>query len=204
MNGKTKRQETMMKNQQSSWHMIAVFGVLCLLMTGCTEADRQTVGEHAAQVGRDVLRLAEQEIARRAGTAMPADGPGPRISDAEVEMAIVRLTNDERAREGLQALALDATLGAMARARSADMAARGYYGHFDPQTGARLHPADSGENLNRVRPLVFDERVPVDIVADWMRSAGHRRTLLHNAYTRTGVGVAETRSGIVYVTQLFQ
>ena len=84
------------------------------------------------------------------------------------------------------------------------MAARGYYDHFDPVTRARLPPPDAAENLDRVRPLSFDARLPREVVADWMGSAPHRRNLLSAAYERTGVGIAIDESGMVYVTQLFK
>ncbi len=193
-----------MNRTRTVWRAIALVGTVCLLITGCTEAETQAAAANATHLGREVLQIVEQEIARRAGATSPADTPTKRLTDAEIEATLLRLTNDERAQAGLPRLTLDASLSALARARSAEMAARGYYGHFDPQTGARLHPADTGENLDRVRPLVLDERVPAEIIGDWIRSAEHRHTLLNGSYTRIGVGIAISAGGMLYVTQLFK
>jgi uncharacterized protein YkwD len=40
-------------------------------------------------------------------------------------------------------------------------------------------------------------------VREWMASPGHREKILQKLYSRTGVGVALTNNGQVYITQVF-
>ncbi len=183
---------------------LVLAATVCLLASAYEMPDREMIGTQAVEVGQHVLALAEHEIARRAGVGILADGGAQTFSIADAEAEIARLTNSERANAKLPALVANADLMRLARARSTDMAVRGYYDHFDPVTRARLPPPDAAENLDRVRPLSFDERLAHEIVADWMGSAPHRGNLLNAGYGCTGVGIAIDTSGMVYVTQLFK
>ncbi|MGE3774428.1 MAG: CAP domain-containing protein [Gammaproteobacteria bacterium] len=131
---------------------------------------------------------------------------------------------------GLAPLAWDPALAAIAAAHSADMARRQYFAHASPdgstfraryaaanydcrvQVGQRIHLGAeniakreqhvSGKAANALPPWPDTARLARDIVADWMKSAGHRRNLLTPHWRREGIGVHATATEIL-VTQSF-
>ena len=73
------------------------------------------------------------------GTTVPPVAVAPPFADAPAaEQYAIDLINAQRAAAGVPPLNRDETLMTIARARVADMVARGYTGHNDPVTGERL------------------------------------------------------------------
>lgn len=103
-------------------------------------------------------------------------------------------------------LQLDDTLTAVARARAADMAARGYFAHVNPdgygsnalvQQAGYVLPAWWGNSTtaNYVESIAAGHAAPGDTWNDWMNSTPHRQHLLaENGFyanqTNFGVGFA--------------
>ncbi len=127
---------------------------------------------------------------------------------------MLRLTNEARARTGgLPALLPEDGLHATARVHSADMLARGFFDHVNPDG---LAPKDrvalmhrrlvgrAGENIWRASGLTAadSEALATTIVNSWMHSPGHRANILDPGYTHLGVGVA-SRSNELMSTQNF-
>ncbi len=127
-----------------------------------------------------------------------------------VEQEILRLTNIERIKQGLSALALDTQLSAISREHSADMAAKKYFDHVSPsgcssacRAGAAGYSYTSlGENIYLFwGQTLTPELAAQKIVLGWMNSAGHRANILGN-YTKSGIGIyAEGTS--VYATAMY-
>ena len=124
------------------------------------------------------------------------------LSREEAELEIVRLVNEERVKAGLPALEIDPGLMQLARSRSEDMAARGYFSHYDPETGKCL----AGENASENIAAFFGARISLDVprnaVNSWMRSEGHKANILRSNRHRTGVGV--TIGWRIIITQVFK
>ncbi|MFI6559662.1 CAP domain-containing protein [Streptomyces sp. NPDC050534] len=124
---------------------------------------------------------------------------------ARTAAEVVDLTNRERARAGLPALAADALLTTAAQAHSADMVARAFYSHTSPDgsrpwdraaaAGARRHSI--GENI------ACGQRSPAEVVDGWMNSPGHRANILKPDFTHIGIGLAGGGAAGTYWTQLF-
>lgn len=131
------------------------------------------------------------------------------VTLAPPESDFARRLNAERAAAGLPALAVDVDLVAIARIRSRDMAARGYFSHTNPEGQTAFTLLDqlgipyswAGENLAR-NNYPMAEAVAV-AVADLMASASHRANILSVNYTRVGVGYAEDGDGMHYLTTVF-
>lgn len=128
-----------------------------------------------------------------------------------VEAQIVVLTNQERAKAGLQPLAADTVLAQVSRGHSEEMARLNYFEHESPTPGYR----DPWDRANRAgwdsnefgENLFFAEghspsKVAALCLAAWMKSPGHRANLLSPNYTRVGIGLA-THHKQIYVTQMF-
>lgn len=140
-------------------------------------------------------------------------GPvGDSLETGAVEDHIETRSNEERIAAGVGDTTHDEALAAVARNHSRDMRDRGFVNHTnpdgqDPQDRVEAAGLDClpGENIYQAPrgALASSEAALADhVVRAWMDSAGHRRTLLRERYTRQGVGVAVGEDA-VYVTQLF-
>jgi uncharacterized protein YkwD len=131
-------------------------------------------------------------------TAVPPVFVAPPVSAdvAAAEQYCIDLINAQRAAAGLPPYARDETVMAVARARVADMVARGYRGHNDPVTGASLgrdmlNAAGfrlAGENWygHRSGPVAI-----VDSAMAWfMTDPPHAQGILSGHFTLVGVGIA--------------
>ncbi|MFK0230318.1 CAP domain-containing protein [Streptomyces sp. NPDC090303] len=106
------------------------------------------------------------------------------------EAEVVRLVNDERAKVGCSPVRADAKLASLAGAFSADMAARGFFDHTDPDGDTPWVRAEQagvtgmgGENIAR------GQVDAAAVMASWMNSDGHRANILNCDFTTLGVGV---------------
>lgn len=125
------------------------------------------------------------------------------------EDEIFILVNDERQRNNLHALVWDTQLSDIARAYSKQMADEDFFDHFDSQ-GADVvvrakksnlkHWSKIGENLFSVEHLRNFDAFAVN---NWMKSPTHRQNILDADFNTAGIGIAESASGEVFITQIF-
>jgi len=128
---------------------------------------------------------------------------------ANDEFQIHYLINNERRRKGLGDLYWDDDLAQLARAYSRQMARESFFSHFDRSGNSVVERAQNsdirgwskiGENLFFCEGYDdFDALA----VRGWMNSSEHRRNVLDRQYTTTGIGIAQTRGGEIYITQVF-
>jgi len=126
------------------------------------------------------------------------------------ETAVHKSVNGLREDAGVGRLTHTDDLAAVARAHSADMAARDFFAHRNPDGESprdRLREAGEpcaapGENLaHREHAAVSPAEFGLAVVGQWDRSEGHRENLLRAGYRREGIGV-EWRDGDAWITQL--
>lgn len=118
------------------------------------------------------------------------------------EQEVVRLVNEQRAKNGLSALTHNWELSRVARYKSQDMADNRYFSHTSPTYGSPfdmirafgLSFRTAGENI------AYGQRTPQEVVNGWMNSSGHRANILSSSYTQIGVGYVANGS---YWTQMF-
>lgn len=117
---------------------------------------------------------------------------------------IHRLTNVEREKAGAPPVKRNFALDAIAQTWSETMAAEDDMYH-NPQIRALMGETfpgtwrSYGENVLRNWRGATGE----DLVAQWMRSTGHRLNLLNPIHTDLGVGAAVAQSNKLYATQNF-
>ncbi|MFJ9020005.1 CAP domain-containing protein [Streptomyces sp. NPDC102259] len=168
-----------------------------------TDRTRQTLHDpaftHAA--------LARATDTRTGDTYWTALWASPLTADglARTTAEVVGLTNRERARAGLRALAVDPLLTAAAQAHSADMAGRAFYSHTSPEGSEPWDRAASAGSTRRTigENIACGQRSPAEVVEGWMNSPGHRANILKPAFTHIGVGFAGGGPSGTYWTQLF-
>ncbi|HKO78778.1 MAG TPA: CvpA family protein [Chitinophagaceae bacterium] len=109
-----------------------------------------------------------------------------------LEIKMLELVNNERAKEGLPALKADPEMTRVARAHSRDMFVRGYFAHnspegktpFDRMRAAGVQFTAAGENLALAQTLEIAHK-------NLMNSPGHRANILHPSFGRLGIGVLD-------------
>jgi uncharacterized protein YkwD len=109
--------------------------------------------------------------------------------------------NDERTARGLDPVAWDEQLAAVARSWSADMAGRGTLEHQDVR---ELLQREDLSYLRAIGENVFQATGPVpagSIHVGWMRSDTHRVNVVNPGWDRLGVGVHCAQDGTVWATQ---
>jgi uncharacterized protein YkwD len=132
------------------------------------------------------------------------------IDPPEAEQQLIILTNVDRTSNGVSALVPDDALRGVARFRSEDMVARGYFSHIIPPEGHQVFDIldergvpylRAGENLGRNNSPDY---ITVQTVEQaFMNSPRHRAILLWPGYTNLGTGVAEGGEGMKVYTVLF-
>jgi len=126
----------------------------------------------------------------------------------ELERRVLQGVNEIRVEHGLQPLKYHERLTVAARDYSGEMARLDFFSHtgadgsklYDRAENHGLNYRSIGENLHSSRG--YDDPVPVALDS-WMKSKGHRKSILDDTYTHTGVGVAIDEDGRAIFTQLF-
>jgi uncharacterized protein YkwD len=123
------------------------------------------------------------------------------------ESGLLNAMNQVRMAAGLRPLRFDDKLHAAARAHSADMIRRGYFGHgaFDRRISSfHVRARTIGENLAWGTGPYSAAKA---IVQEWLASPEHRANLLRPGFSRVGVGSAVGtfvgRAGATVVTADF-
>lgn len=109
---------------------------------------------------------------------------------------VIRLTNEEREKAGLEPLAEDSELMNFAQIRAEEISE--YYSHHRPD-GASEGPYPDymmGENIAK------GYRTPQEVVDGWMNSDGHKAEILYEGNCNIGVGVYRSH-GVIYWVQIF-
>jgi len=173
----------------------AVFGVVGLAMTGAVTLLADNSAEPAADSAADGDGSAETW------------GRGSGVNETAVERLVVQKMNAERRAAGRDVLERDADLRDPARAHAADMHARSFYGHENPdgeqpwqraacQATENIHRGDVTHNLrgwgtSETFDATTTEGMADYIVAGWVNSErGHYETMVDHEHNFTGVGVA--------------
>ncbi|NLK96531.1 SafA/ExsA family spore coat assembly protein [Defluviitalea saccharophila] len=130
----------------------------------------------------------------------------PNIDDVKaLENEVIRLVNAERAKQGLPALKANWELSRVARMKSQDMINKNYFAHQSPTYGSPFNMMENfgikfssaGENIAK------GQQTPSQVMNAWMNSPGHRSNILSASYTQIGVGLATSKNGTKYWTQMF-
>jgi len=127
---------------------------------------------------------------------------------AVLPAVLVDLTNENRYTFNLPRLAVNQDLTVAAQMKAADMAARGYFSHNNPDGLTPWHWLNkagydfeyAGENL----ALHFSDSV--DVEQAWMNSPTHRENILNGNFTEIGIATAQgTYEGetTIFVVQMF-
>jgi uncharacterized protein YkwD len=137
------------------------------------------------------------------GAAAPQAAQAPDKLTAE-ETRLIEATNAERSKLKLPPLKVDPVLLKIAREHSANMARLDKLGHeLEGQTFVQRMEKAKYQALRAGENVAQGQRSPDEAVAGWMQSPGHKANILQAEYTHIGVGLATSKSGQAYYTQVF-
>lgn len=128
--------------------------------------------------------------------------PSADTAVTQFEQEVIRLVNEIRGENGLQALTYDWELARVARFKSQDMKDNRYFAHNSPVYGTPFQMIQNfGISFRRAgENIAKGYATPQAVVNAWMNSSGHRANILNAGYTHIGVGyVADGH----YWTQMF-
>ena len=161
-----------------------------------------------AEFGGTTLPAQTPVVLVCAGVSAPAPAPAASASTIgglqESEAQMFALVNQARLANGLAPFTLDAALADVARRHSADMVARGYFGHINPDgldpfermAAAGITYTSAAENIGWAGDATLAHNA-------LMSSPAHRTNLLNPQLGRIGVGIVRKDSMHIMVTQLF-
>ena len=134
-----------------------------------------------------VLGVAQGQEAPITISFVNPHSPQPAMDQAR---ALADDVNAERVKRGLPALVRDATLDRFAAAKATEMAARGYFGHTDPDgiTFQDRLRAWHWPNTYAAENIAFDRDEP-HAHTSFMNSPGHASNVLDRNERRIGVAV---------------
>ncbi|KOV66066.1 CAP domain-containing protein [Streptomyces sp. MMG1121] len=111
-------------------------------------------------------------------------------SQSAAEAEVLKLVNQERSKVGCSPLSGNSSLTRLAESFSADMAARGFFDHTDPDGKSPWDRAAAagisnlgGENIAR------GQADAAAVMQAWMNSPGHKANILNCDFKTLGVGV---------------
>ena len=130
-------------------------------------------------------------------------------NDDDDENEVFQLVNRERTRSRLPVLEWNPDAARLARSYSKRMARDGFFDHYDPEGNSVIERAESarlkhwsriGENL-----FVCDafDGFAEFAIRGWLKSPTHRQNMLDRSWTSTGIGIARSRNGDIYITEVF-
>ncbi len=125
-----------------------------------------------------------------------------------LEADLSNAIDEQRQKLGLPLVLADDRLARVARARSQDMAARGYFSHTTPEGGGVAALLEAGGIRHRGAAELLGETNGPDrqaaglVLRALMDSRDHRVNLLSEGYTRIGVGAARDPNGTKVYTIL--
>ena len=120
-----------------------------------------------------------------------------------MESDILRLVNRHRQSLGLKPLQLDGFESSIAAGHSRDMATgRTAFGHdgFKDRV-KRIRKRNPGIRVS-AENVAMGQMSAGEVVDGWLHSPGHRRNI-EGDFKLTGIGLARSRRGQIYFTQIF-
>lgn len=150
----------------------------------------------AGWLSSEVLRVEDPTGGAQAHATTAWLGAGTPEAAEELAREVFDRVNSERRARGLHHLVWDDELAATAGRWSAQMVTDGYE-HSTAEFRATARYPTSGENI------AYGLRDTRELHVGWMRSDGHRASILSPHVTAAGVGIVCRSDGSMWATQIF-
>ena len=120
----------------------------------------------------------------------------------DYESEVIRLVNDERAKQGLKKLIFDDGASKAAHIRAKEIVKS--FSHTRPDgTSCFTAAKEAGVTYRTAgENIAYGYKTPAQVVTGWMKSEGHRKNILSSSFSKIGVACFEN-SGTLYWSQFF-
>lgn len=120
------------------------------------------------------------------------------------ELEVFNLINNQRTKNGLSALKIDAEVQNVARIKAQDMVKNNYFAHNSPTYGSPFDMLNSFKvSYKTAGENIAGNSSNSAAVTAWMNSSGHKANILNSNFNYTGIGVVNgSKYGKIYV-QMF-
>ena len=171
--------------------------------TTTTASTRQTTARPATTASKAAVTTTRTTKPTSAPTS--ASSAASSGQAAQLESEVVRLVNQERAKQGLPALTALPILEATADVRSRELVQKFSHTRPDGSSCFTAFPAwgDYPDSVSTVAENIAEGyRTPESVMEGWMNSSGHRANILKESHRYIGVGCYES-GGRYYWVQVF-
>ena len=165
----------------------------------------QVDGDYIGAVSKDYIK----PIYPNAGSNQSNTNNGTVTANTSVELnadeqEVFNLINQQRIKNGLSELKIDAEIQRVARIKAQDMVDNNYFSHTSPTYGSPFNMMKNfGISYKTAGENIAGNSSNSDAVTAWMNSEGHRANILNGSFNYTGVGVIKgSKYGKIYV-QMF-
>ncbi|WP_237389776.1 CAP domain-containing protein [Bacillus sp. USDA818B3_A] len=162
--------------------------------TAQTPAQQQTTRQAPNQAPAQQATPVPKQQQTQAPSGAAQNNTAATGTVSQFAQQVIDLTNQQRTKNGLQALKADTQLSGVAQKKAVDMQQNHYFSHTSPTYGSPFDMMrdfgvsykSAGENIAQ------GQRTPQEVVTAWMNSEGHRKNILSSNFTHIGVGFEQT------------
>jgi uncharacterized YkwD family protein len=169
--------------------------------------DNDTVGLISGTYSKAYYPPAPSTPKPPAATPAPTKTPAPpatSLTPTSEEQQMLNLVNQERAKNGLKALTMNADLLKVARLKSQDMVNLNYFSHTSPTYGSPFQMLkDFGISYKTAGENIAANSSVSAAHTSLMNSSGHRANILNGNYNLVGIGVVNSPKYGKMITQIF-
>ena len=170
--------------------------VLIALLVLVLHPRTQLLPNDAAEEPGEEWMIPDEEVPLAQSAVPPAD-PYAGLNETQIQYVkeVLRLVNEARAAQGLNALRLDPALRSAAQVRASECVT--VFSHTRPDgTSYKTAVAQAGVVSNYLgENAASGQTTPKEAVEGWLDSSGHRANILNQHFTRIGIGLAENTGG---------
>ena len=163
----------------------------------------QVEGDYIGAVSKKYVK-AIYPSSSSSGSTSNTGGTSTTASMNDNEKEVFNLINEQRTKNGLQALKVDDEVQRVARIKAQDMVDSNYFSHTSPTYGSPFDMLKSFKiSYKSAAENIAGNSSNSGAVTSWMNSSGHKANILNGSYTYTGIGVvSSSKYGKVFV-QMF-
>ncbi|MBP3256001.1 MAG: SCP-like extracellular protein [Clostridia bacterium] len=165
----------------------------------------QVDGDYIGAVSKDYIKPIYPSTGGSSGGSGTSTGTNTNTSGLTTdELEVFNLINQQRTKNGLSALKIDAELQRVARIKAQDMVDNNYFSHTSPTYGSPFNMMKNfGISYKTAGENLAGNSSNSAAVTAWMNSEGHRANILNGSFNYTGIGViSSSKYGKIYV-QMF-
>lgn len=143
----------------------------------------------------------EKKQTKVAGVSTVVEKRDARIVAMEAD--VLTLINKYRQAKGLGELAMNDVVSEEARKHSENMAkGKVPFSHEGFNTRSKTITSKVPNVKGVAENVAYGQRSAQEVVADWIKSPGHKLNIEGN-YKQTGIGIVADAKGVLYYTQMF-